>query len=133
MSIQEKNLLNKLKTNEEFKNEALAFLFNMPDPSWIIRWNKTNELFLRNERIPNEQAVNLQNEIKLLESTQLWKILTNTLQQDAMERMFFNSKDFDDMRGGKMLLFALSIQQGVINRIKGLRTQQKIDTVSKKP
>lgn len=125
MTPAEKKLVEKLKSNQEFKNEVLAYLFSTVNPDFILRWNKTG-LYIRGEQLGADKIANLQNEAKLFKSTHLWKILTHTLAQDAMERMFFASKDFSDMVAGKLLLFAISTQESIINRIESIKIPKEI-------
>ncbi len=125
MTQAEKQLVERLKTDQSFKNEVLAHLFSTVDPDFILRWTKTG-LFIRGEQLGSDQIANLQSEAKLFKSTKLWKILTQTLAQDAMERMFFASKDFNDMMAGKLLLFAISTQETIINRIESIKIPKEI-------
>ena len=64
------------------------------------------------------QAKNLQDEVKMLEQTELWKLFTETLKHEAEMRMFTRSKTTEDMFWGKAILHAISIFQSINESIK---------------
>jgi hypothetical protein len=114
-------LLAKFQTDESFRNELLAHVFCAPNPDFILRWNKVGELYLRNAKIPTEQLLTLQSEVKFLRKTALWSILTATLASDAYERMFLKSTSWSDLMYGKMQLLDISIMEGILARIETLK------------
>ena len=79
----------------------------------IVRTDK-GAVFIGKNRITEQEKLNLISEAKLIKSTRLWHLLTQTLKYDAQERMFKNSKDYQDLLNGKMMLYNISIQENLI-------------------
>lgn len=102
-------------------NKLLAHLLVGVNPDDVFRVVKTEGgsiIKLGNEQISNMELASLQEEIKFIEKTRFWKIITETLKNDAMERGFTKSQSFDDMRACKMMLFNLDIIDKIKDNIK---------------
>lgn len=76
------------------------------------------KFYLRGKELDKLILKNLKEEIEFLEHTQIWKILTNSLREEARMVMNEKAKDFNDMMSGKMLLYAIALQEQVINKLK---------------
>ncbi len=74
--------------------------------------------FLGNEQLSMEEIKMLKEEIRFLENTRIWHIITNTLASDAQEKMITKSQSFNDMLSGKMLLYGISVQKNIMRKIK---------------
>lgn len=70
------------------------------------------------KRLTPVQAKNLQDEVKMLEQTQLWKVFTETLKHEAHLRMFTNAKTTEDMFWGKAILHAISIFESINKSVR---------------
>lgn len=111
--------------NPEIENE-IAFLrherekFMAFDPKRVLtivggRVNLAGyELTEVESRVLKEEAV-------YLTKTELWGIFQNTLTETARKVMFEKSKDFDDMRTGKAMLYNLDVQKKIIEKILELK------------
>ncbi len=70
------------------------------------------------KRLTAVQAKNLQDEVKMLEQTQLWKLFTETLKHEAELRMFMNAKTTEDLFWGKAILHAIGIFEAINKSIR---------------
>ena len=71
-------------------------------------------LLLDGEQISQEELKNLSNEAKVIESTMVYKIITNTLRLQASRKMFEESKSWEDMIAGKMMLYSIGVIENII-------------------
>lgn len=85
----------------------------------ILR-QKDGKIEIGGQSLSQEEIRILKEEALYIERTRLWSILTNTLADDARQVMFEKSKDFEDMRTGKAILYAIDIQEKIINKFKTL-------------
>lgn len=74
-------------------------------------------LFLNGELVTENEAKSLKEEVRFLKNTRLWSIFQNTLANQARKTMFELSKDYDDMRNGKMMLYNLDVQKNILSAI----------------
>lgn len=79
-------------------------------------------LYLGKEQIGSMEINNLKAEVKFLRASKIWPIITSTLKSQANDIMFIKSKDYDDMRSGKMMIFNLSVQEGVLTTIEKMQS-----------
>jgi hypothetical protein len=113
---------------ERLKTWLAAKLFNAPNPDYILKI-ENGRMYLHNLEITKELAGVLREEAKAMSGMGLWQIMQHTLAEDARERMFKNSTNFDDMRNGKMMLYNLDIQQKILDRARAFPvTPVRIDT-----
>lgn len=75
-------------------------------------------LYLHNKALEDAEVKNLQQEIRHLKSLWIWKIITETLKDQAQQVMFTKSKDYSDMVAGKMMLYNLGVQENIIKMIE---------------
>jgi hypothetical protein len=88
------------------------------DPKQIIRATKTGQIYLAGQLASKEEIKSLQEEIKFLEKTRFWEIVTNYIAEQAKLVMFEKAESFDDMRVGKAMLLNLSFIESIKNMIK---------------
>ena len=79
---------------------------------------QTLRLLLGNEQISNQEWKNLYEEAKFLEESRLFKILSDTLAEQAKLRMFEQSKCDNDIIFGKATLYTLDLQNKIIESVK---------------
>ena len=106
------------KTRIETENGLLKNLLCAVVPEDIFLIDKSGKIYLGGYAITDKELKSLQEEISYLEKTRIWGVLTNTIANDARQRMFENAISFDDMRAGKMTLYAIALMKKVINLIK---------------
>lgn len=71
-----------------------------------------------NKVFTKQEIAVLKAEIDFIVKSRVWQILTNTLGDRARKVMFENATTFDDMRWGKAILYAIDIQQKIMEKIK---------------
>ena len=91
----------------------------IPDIHNIFTWNTTQKVaYLGGEPLNDNEKKGLQEEVKYLENTRLWKVMTDTLAELARQTMFEKSQIFEDMRTGKSILLAIDIQKKIMANIR---------------
>lgn len=80
------------------------------------------------KRINPIQVKNLQDEVKMLEQMQLWKIFTETLKHEAEMRMFTHAKTTEDMFWGKAILHSISIFKSINTSIRNAEMELSTPT-----
>ena len=86
---------------------------------------KTIAVYLGKERLNVSQISNLKQEVYMFKNTQLYSIFMNTVKDQAQQIMFNKSKDFDDMRTGKAMLYNLDILDNIAKTIDGIDLKEK--------
>ncbi len=56
----------------------------------------------------------IKEELKYIKHTRAWAIMQGTLADEARKSLFEKAKNSDDMMAGKMLLYALDVQQKIL-------------------
>jgi hypothetical protein len=74
--------------------------------------------FLDGKQISPLELKNIREEIKFIEHSQLWEILTNSVRDIARLKMNERAESFDDMRWGKSILYVIALQEKIINKLK---------------
>ena len=100
------------------ENDLLRKLLCVVVPEDVFCVDKQGKAYLGGYPITEKEVKSLREEIAYLEKTRIWGVLTNTIANDAKQRMFECAKDFDDMRGGKFILYAIDLQKKIMNLIK---------------
>lgn len=117
--------MKKNPTEQTAKNELLREFFNAVVDEDVVTQDKAGRIFLGGELVSVAEADNLQKEAKMLERMKIWKLLTNTLIDQAHKVMFNNAETYDDMRNGKMMLYNIGVQKSIVERLKNLNPQKK--------
>ena len=74
-------------------------------------------LYLGDEPISPDKLILLQDEVKYLKNTMIWSIFQNTLAEIVRKVVFNESKDWNDVLTGKLMLFNLSQQKEIMDKI----------------
>lgn len=119
-------------SRDEILYELLADMVGSVDPhsvffSKVIEGGKNAGKYgisIGGKRITPVQAKNLQDEVKLLEQTQLWKLFTETLKHEAELRMFSQAKTTEDLFWGKAILHAIGIFESINKAIRNAEIEQ---------
>lgn len=85
---------------------------------------KENKFFVGSEELTQSQLINLQQEVLFFKESALWKVVTNTLREQAQKMMFEKSVSFQDMTNGKMILYTVNVQNKILDSIS------KVDRVN---
>lgn len=76
------------------------------------------KFYHRGQELSPLELRNLREEVIFIKNSQLWEIITNSLKEEARKAMNENALTFDDMRSGKLLLYAISLQEKIIDKLK---------------
>lgn len=84
----------------------------------IIKYDiKSGRFYFRGKIIPTNELKNLKEEAKFIKETDLYKLIINTLNEEARMTMNERSENYDDMRSGKLLLYSTQLIQKIINKL----------------
>ena len=90
------------------------------NPEDIISVNSAGT-FLGGVKMTEAEIKNLKAEAEMIENMRLWAIMTNTLGDAARKTMFERSLTFDDMKTGKLILYAIDVQKNIIETVKNAK------------
>ena len=107
---------------QRFKNYLLKHLYPTVDPnhfvSFVEKKGSPTIVKLAGQQISDVELRNLQAEIKTLKTFRIWSIFQNTIGEYARQVMFERSKDFEDMKSGKLMLYNLEVLRDIIKKIE---------------
>ena len=110
-----------MQIKQKIFNLLTKHLYCTVEPDAVMTSGKINGkevLYLHDKALEEAEIKNLQQEIKHLRSLWIWRIITETLKDQAQQVMFTKSKDFNDMVAGKMMLYNLGVQERIIKLIE---------------
>ena len=87
----------------------------------VLAFTKAGMPVIDGVELTSSEIKVLQEEIKFLENSRIWKVLTTTLSETARQVMFEKAQSFDDMRVGKAILYSNDVKQRMINKIKMIK------------
>ena len=103
-----------------FRNWLLKHIFNAVVIDDIVSFEGRGTKFLvkiNGITLTDQELRSLREESRYLVNTRIWKLITSTLADDAKQRMFEKSKNFDDMVAGKMALYTVDMQNKMVDII----------------
>lgn len=80
--------------------------------------DRTGVVKLGGEQISKEELRRLKAEAAAMREFALWKVMTETLKQKAIEKAVVNSTDFEQVLAGKLMLHAVGIFESVIKAVE---------------
>jgi len=87
--------------------------------------NNQPVLFIGGSPLTDNQLTELKMEVDLLKQTGLWKIITSTVTQHAIELGIKQAKDFDQTMFAKSMLHVVGIMEGVFKAIEEEKERRK--------
>jgi len=75
-------------------------------------------IFIGGKPITDTDLRNLIAEAKALEGFQLWKIINETIKQDALDRGWNKAINIEDLNTGKTIFYVLDMQNSIIKLIR---------------
>lgn len=104
---------------DQLASKKVSDLLGYTDEDLVMTYaEKQGFIFLGGERVEADKCLNLKQEAELILSTDLWKIMVNTIGDQAKKVMFEKSQTYEDMRSGKMMLYNLSLQSKILEMFK---------------
>jgi len=93
------------------------------NPNQILKFGR-GKVYLGGNIMPKEEFKILQAEVKYIEKTKFWEIITNYIPEQAKQIMFEKSTTFDDMKTGKAMLYNLDLIIKLKNIIKAIKLEE---------
>lgn len=114
-------------TEQEILNSLLAGMTASVDPNRVfyVGTNQAGETIykLAGKKLPANQAATLRSEAQMLQKMQIWKLFTETLKNEAHQRMWEGMKTLDDSHYGKTLLHAISVFTIIVDKLQQIQPE----------
>lgn len=108
-----------MKIKQKIENWLLKKICNVVIIDDIIKYNIKKDCFIYDgKKIELNELKKIREEALTIKNSYLWKIITNSLKEEARLTMNERSASFEDMRSGKLLLYAISLQEKIIDKFK---------------
>lgn len=117
MTFLKKKLLNYLT------NKLLHSISEEDILSLVKTSNGQGYYLLGGKKISKQQLTHLKQDAAIIKEMEMWKILNATLTANAHKMMFINSKSFEDVISGKLMLYNLDVQNKIINTLSQINLQ----------
>lgn len=106
----------KKRLYRKFINIITKHLFNGITEEDIITQRKNGKVLIRGKVLDQETKYTLADQATNFRNSFLWKILRNTLQYHANQRIYTRSNSIEDIHFGKTLLYLIElIDKSLIN------------------
>jgi hypothetical protein len=115
----ERQFKHQFKSMKKQNKDLTPLLSVIPQDIFVIA--KGGYVLLGVNPITKEEVVSLQEEIKFLEKTRIWSIMTASICDKAKEKMFENALTFEDMTFGKAMLKNVQLMKQIMSQIKGIK------------
>lgn len=79
----------------------------MEYPEDIMTITKENKMYFKGKEVDLKQLAKWKDDIEVLNSLEIYKILKDSMRNDAQALIFKKSNNFDDVLNGKMILWTL--------------------------
>ena len=99
-------------------NALTRTLIPLVEDKEIISFNKQGDVFIGTTKLTETELNTLRQEAKFLKESQIWKIINIYFTQLAKKKLFEESKDIDDLLFAKTMLYTLSVQNIILDKIK---------------
>ncbi len=93
-------------------------MLGIVDYKSVITVDKMGSVYIGKEKITESHLANLKSESEFFLSSDLWKLLNETMRYTAYERMFIKSESLNDLLAGKMLIYNLDTQQKILEMFR---------------
>jgi hypothetical protein len=110
--------------NKRIKNWLLKELICQVNAEDVFTYTPQGTLFFGGKQLTEGEIRSLQNEVKFLEETRIWKVYQETLANQARERMFNKAQSYEDMYSGKLLLKNLEVMRDINKIVKSWKPVQ---------
>lgn len=94
-------------------------------PEDVFKVTDKGYVLLGKTPMTKEEVGILQSEIKFLEKTRIWAILTAGVADKAKQIMFEKAQSFEDMKTGKAMLYNIEMMKNTMIQIKNIVLDKK--------
>lgn len=98
-------------------NRLLSKTLGMVYPEDIMTITKENKMYFKGKEVDLKQLTKWKDDLEILGSLEIYKVLKDSMKNDANALIFKKSKDFDDVLNGKMVLWTLEQMDAYIDSI----------------
>lgn len=101
-----------------FINFITRNLFNTLTEDDIIKYDSSKKHFVVNgQAVPDSEAREIVNGASIVQQTLVWKLLVSEMKVLANKKMYFHSKNEDDILAGKMMLYTIDIMERKLDNL----------------
>ncbi len=112
----------KLQEEDAEVKRRLNELLTIIDPQFIVTDDPLKGLiYINKQPVDTQRLLNLRAEAEFLANSELWKIIYETIKDNAQRTMFINSKTLDDLQKGKSMLYTLDLQRQIVELFKKVK------------
>ena len=126
------NLVQNMKVQAEERSEIenwlLQHILNVPIDKDIISF-KGDKTVLGGRLLTPPEVNQIRNEVKVLRKMKILGIIQSSLIDESKKMMFENSRSYEDMRAGKLILYALDVQNNILKNIERETLDEKMKKV----
>lgn len=98
-------------------NERYTAQHWLVNPDDVLTVNDKGFVFLNGKSITDIEVKELKAEVKAFKNFKLWRILQETIRQKAIEKSVLQSKNFDEVVAGKMMIHNIGIIKSIVELI----------------
>lgn len=109
---------------KKIKNWLLKDILLQVNAEEVFTYSPKGTLYLNGKPLTEGEIRSLQNEVKFLEETKIWKVYQDTLSHQAKERMFEKAQSWEDVWSGKLMLKQLEVLRDINKIVKSWKPMQ---------
>lgn len=98
-------------------NRLLSKTLKMEVPEDIMTVTKENKIYFKGKEVEHKQLTKWKDDLEVLGSLEIYKVLKDSMKNDAQALIFKKSNNFDDVLNGKMILWTLEQMDAYISSI----------------
>lgn len=102
----------------ELEKRVLGDLLCLVNGEDVLMATDRGAVLLDGKPITDNELRSLKSEVQALKTMRIWRIFQETLKSHAERTMFIDSEDYEAMRSGKMLLYALRTMNTMIEVVE---------------
>ncbi len=111
---------------ERLYKEKIASLLGVVNEDIIVTQNKVKGLVFIGGKLADEPRIlSLQAEANYYFQSDMWKIINETIKEQAQKVMFEKSETLQDLYNGKAWLYLLDLQNTILNIFKDYKSKPK--------
>ena len=111
---------------EELSKKKLNEMLSNVDLNQIVKIDKIKRIVFIGDKMADEvQLKNLKAEADFLAESSIWKLINETPKELAQRQMFVSGETLADLQKGKSILYALDIQNNIVNTFKSYQPKNK--------
>ena len=96
-------------------------LMPIVDENNIISFDKKGRVYVNKRMLTPQELRNLKEEVKFFETSQLWEIMVNYINNDVSKKVFEKSLTITDMVVGKTILYTINVQKRLKDLVKNAK------------